>query len=174
MLKAFFKNDTQCGPVIQYYREGMLFRESNYVKGLVNGEIKTYWPSGKLKAINYYRMGKPMVGLKEYDRDGKLVTDMPKIMVEEVNQVRQLGRILLKVSVSDDADKVEIYSGQLVDGKYFPDYADKLPVIDGTAVFDYPVLKNTPKRRRLSFIAKFRTANGNTTIAQKYYDVVVR
>ncbi len=175
VLKGFFKNDTQCGPVTQYYLEGMLFRESNYVKGRVDGVIKTYWPNGKLKAENYYKMGKPSIGLKEYDKEGKLITDQPKILIQQSIEHGFISKIILKISISsDEVDRVEIFNDELIDGKYLPDNAFKIPIINGVSTLEYPVSNGRMNKKRLSIIAKFRTKNGDTMILHRYYELVVK
>ncbi len=172
-LKGFFKNDTQSGPVIQYYREGMLFRESNYVKGRIDGVVKTFWANGKLKAENFYKMGKLSVGLKEYDKEGNLIIKRPEIIFHELNQLALFDRLVLKISVSDEAEDVEFYSDELAEGKYLPTHAFALQVIDGVATLEYPIMRGAAYKKRLSIIAKFRTKNGNTMLTHRYYDLII-
>jgi len=73
IYKAMFCNDTMQGPMIQYYLEGMLWRESNYSKGHLEGIVKTYWPDGKIKMETPFEHGKQLPGEKKYDEKGNLL-----------------------------------------------------------------------------------------------------
>jgi len=173
MLKALFKDDVQNGPVIQYYQEGMLFRESNYINGRVDGLVKTYWPSGKTKAENFYKMGKPAIGLKEFDKDGKLIIKHPHIIIEEVDQMALLDKVIIKVYLSEKVDDIEIYMEEPFEGKYIPDHAYKLRVVDGIASIDYPIPRGASFMKKISLMAKFKTKLGNTMVIQRYYNLAL-
>jgi hypothetical protein len=171
MLKAMFKDDIQQGPVIQYYKEGMLFRESTYVKGRVDGVVKTFWPDGKIKAENYFKMGKPAIGLKEFDNKGNLITKYPQIVIEVVDQTAIVNKAIVTISLSENADEIEFFLDDLFEGKYIPDNAYKLRVNDGIAYIDYPVPSGSAFKKKISIIAKFRTELGNTKVLQRYYNL---
>lgn len=160
-IKAFYKNDLQNGQVIQYYQEGMLFRESNYVNGRVDGIIKTYWPDGKIKAENTFKMGMPAIGLKEYDKAGKLITDVPKIVINRIPNEENAYMI----NLSDKSDDVEFYLDELEDGKYFNPKSRRLRVDNGIARVYNPKLINN----KLVIIARVKTKYANTLILQRYY-----
>ncbi len=168
--KAFYKKDIQEGQVFQYYNEGMLFRESTYVKGRVDGVIKTYWPDGKIKAENIFKMGKPAIGLKEYDKTGKLIKQ-PVIIVEEINQAALLNKVILKFSLSDKNQDVDFYLQDLEDDKYFNPYTYKLRNDDGISSIEYPVFRGNKLLKHVSIIAKVKTNYGNTLILQRYYNL---
>lgn len=170
--KAFYKNDLQDGQVVQYYKEGMLFRESNYIKGRVDGVIKTYWPDGKLKAENTFKMSKPVIGLKEYDKTGTLLKQ-PIILIEEINQATLLNKVILKFSLSDKNPNVEFYLEDLEDGKYFNPHTFKLRNDDGVSSVEYPVFRGNTMTKKVSIIAKVKTKYGNTLILQHYYNLNV-
>jgi hypothetical protein len=169
MFKAMYKDDVQHGQLFQYYQEGMLFRESNYVNGRVDGLVKTYWPNGNVKAENFFKMGKPSIGLKEFDKDGNSITNQPYIIVEEVNQIDVMGRVLIRIYLSEKADETEFYLDDDFDGKYLSNDAYKLRIIDDVASAEYPVPKGTTYKKNLIIVAKFRTKLGNTMLMKKNY-----
>lgn len=171
VIKATFKNDIQEGPVIQYYREGMVWRESNYVNGRIDGEMKTYWASGKIKALSYFKMGIPATGLKEYDKEGKLLTN-PAIVVQEVDQLALLNKVIIKLSLSKEVNEVEFYLDELKEGKYFDPKSYKLRTDNFIATIEYPVPRGNIFMKELSFVAKCKTKYDNTLILQKKYKLV--
>jgi MORN repeat variant len=164
VIKALYKNDIQEGPVIQYYKEGFLFRESNYVNGRVDGLIKTYWPDGKPKAENIFKMGKPAIGLKEFDKSGKLI-DQPSIIVKRLLS----DRIKLEICISDGSADVDFYLEKLEDDKYFNPHTHKLEVENGCTILENPVNYGT---NQISILAKVKTEYGNTLILQKYFKLL--
>jgi hypothetical protein len=171
MLKAMLKNDIQNGPVIQYYKEGMLFRESNYVNGRIDGKVITYWPDGKIKAENFYKMGKPAIGLKEYDKDGKLIVEQPKILISQIDQLEIFNKVVLRIALSENVDELEFYLEEPFEKIYIPDHPYKLRVVDGVATIDYPAPSGSTFRKKISIMAKFRSKNGNTMVLQQYYNL---
>lgn len=172
MAKAFYKNDEQNGQVFQYYREGMLFRESSYVKGRVNGVIKTYWPDGKLKAENTYKMGQPAVGLKEYDKSGNLI-EQPVIVIKEINQAALLNRVLVKIFLSDGNHNVEFYQADLVEGKYFSPIYSKYWIENGVTTIEYPSFRGNTIIKKLRIVAKAKTKYNNTLILYRTYNLAI-
>jgi hypothetical protein len=141
----------------------MLFRESTYIKGRVDGLIKTYWPDGKVKAENIFKMGKPSIGLKEYEKDGKTLVIQPSIVILHLPSVKNT----FKVCLSDGSTDVDFYLEDLEDGKYFNPKTHSLRFEDGVAI-----LKN-PRHvsNKICIIAKVKTKYGNTLILQKYIDL---
>lgn len=158
ILEANFIDDVQSGLVIQYYIEGMLFRESYYKDGRVNGIIKTYWPDGKLKAENKYSMGRPGLGLKEFDKNGKIV-DQPQLIIKNLGNLNKALEIRLK----GEFENANFYVGEL-DSIYFPNDSRKLRSENGLAYYNYMSQRNPGK---ISIIAKVTTNYGNTLILQK-------
>jgi hypothetical protein len=170
--KAFYKNDEQNGEVIQNYKEGMLFRTSKYVNGRVNGVIKTYWPDGKLKAENTFKMGKPGTGLVEYNKEG-IPLKQPVILVNEINQAALLNKIVLKISLSDGNKDVDFYLDDLEEGKYFNPMTYQLRNDDGISSIEYPVHRGITLIQKISIISKSKTIYGNTLILHRYYNLAV-
>jgi hypothetical protein len=169
----FFNDDIQEGPVTQYYDEGQLFRTSTYLNGRVNDTVKTFWPNGKIKAINVYKMGMPAIGLEEYDKNGQLL-EQPKLIIQEIDQTALLDKVIIKISVSGDWENVDYYEASLEDGKFFQE-TKVLPILDkkGVVTIDYPVPKGSTYMEKLSIIAKVKTRYGNTLILHKYHNLAL-
>ena len=60
------------GQFIEYYQEGILWRESNYINGHLEGVVKTYYPDGKIKMESPFDIGHPEGVEKTYFPDGKV------------------------------------------------------------------------------------------------------
>jgi antitoxin component YwqK of YwqJK toxin-antitoxin module len=170
MSKALYKNDMQNGPVTLFYREGYLYREMNYINDMVDGIVKTYWPNGKIQAENLFKMGNPAIGLKEFDSDGKPINE-PYLVINEINQLRLLNKLIIKISISDGAKKVEFFMDDLKDGKYLNPSSYRLRNLDGVATIEYSVPRGGTFMKKLSIIARLRTELGNTLVLQRAYNV---
>ena len=166
ILKANFKNDVQHGEVIQYYREGMLFRKSNYNNGRVDGLVTTYWPDGKTKAENEFKNGKPAIGLKEFDKNEKLIIQ-PTLAVRNSNYRKNT----LELSINGEFSEVEFYISDLEEGKYFNPKSKKLRNDDGKSYYDYTTSKKTYRLNKISIVAKVKTKYGNTLILNKITNI---
>lgn len=60
-----------------YHADGMaIISEENYKKGLLNGEAKTYYKTGKVTVIMNYKDGKLDGNLKRYSDSGVLLDDI--------------------------------------------------------------------------------------------------
>lgn len=166
VMEAFFIDDVQHGEVVQYYREGMLFRKSNYVNGRVDGTVTTFWPDGSVKATNNFKMGKPAIGLKEYNKSGQLVKQPRLLISKSLTQKNAINiKILGKYS------SVEIYIDELEEGRYFNPKSKRLRFENGEALFDYTVFLYSQKNTKISVLAKVKTNYGNTLILKGAYKI---
>ena len=70
------------GKVVEYYENGEIMLEKNYVNGLRNGPYKLYYPSGELWKEGRFGSDQ-MIRLKTYAENGNLLSD--KIFAEIVS-----------------------------------------------------------------------------------------
>jgi major membrane immunogen (membrane-anchored lipoprotein) len=170
MAKSHYVNDKQNGTVTTYYDQGQLYREMYYVDGRVDSIVKTYWPDGSLQAEVYFKMGKPAIGLIEYDKKGNIV-EQPHIVIEEINKLSLLNTVTLKIYLSNHNSKVDLYMGDLIDGKYLDPNTFKFNDIDGVASLEYEVPRGHTVMKSISIIARTRTDFGNTLVLHRNYNV---
>jgi antitoxin component YwqK of YwqJK toxin-antitoxin module len=166
MIKAHFKEDMQDGQVLQYYQEGMLFRESFYTNTRLNGTMKTYWPNGKLKSENYYKMDTFSIGLKEYDSKGNQL-DVPSIIVKEIDQLALLNRVVLQISLSDKNRNVSFYEDELTDGKYLNPNSIRIPVNGGIGNLEFQLSPGKTIMQKVNIIAKVKI--GRASCRERVY-----
>jgi antitoxin component YwqK of YwqJK toxin-antitoxin module len=166
--KAMYKNDYQDGPVILYYAEGQLYREEFYKNGRVDSIVKTYWPDGKLQAEVEFDMGKPGLGLKEFDRAGNPVKQ-PTLIIEEINQLRTNNSFKLKIYLSNNDEDVNYYTGELIEEKFLDPNAIKVVDKEGITYLQYNILKQHRVSKYIGISAKVRTEFGNTLLLHQGY-----
>lgn len=162
ILKAKFVNDTQQVPLLQFYREGMLYRESNYEKGRLNGPHKTYWPNGNKREVVYFEMGKQLIQSEEFDKNGIQKTDYPKIIVEKsVVKGKSVDVITFKMSLSDRKIDAEFYITEPDVEKYLPTKKTRLPIIDGVASKIIYQPKSAQTIEKFGILVKYKTEYNN-------------
>ncbi len=170
--KAFYRDDKQNGPVTLYYVGGQLYREEKYVDGRLDSIVKTYWIDGKLQAELEFKRGSPGLGLKEYDQNGNTIQH-PKLIIEEVNELRFSNAYKLKIYVSDHSTNVDYFLGDLIDDKFLDQDAIKVNDRDGVAILQYNILKHHKIKKRLGISARVRTEYGNTLLLHRVYNLEI-
>lgn len=63
------------GKWLNYYKNGNIERESNWLKGNLEGTIKTYFQGGKIHEEAYYKNGKLNGYYKLYSEEGKIIEE---------------------------------------------------------------------------------------------------
>ena len=82
--------------------------------------------------------------------------------------------LIVRISLSQKA-RVEYYKGELTDGKYIGDKAEKLYTErDGTAVIVYNLSPGQFVMEKLNIIAKIKTDLGNYLITERTFRVAAQ
>lgn len=129
LAKAFFKDGKLRseieyvagelhGIAKMYYQDGTLYRETPYNMGLKEGVQKVYREKGKLLAEIPYKQDQLGVGTVEYTVEGKAKKQLPKIKVEQINQLLKSNEYIVRISLSEGYRNVDYYIGELTEGKY--------------------------------------------------------
>ena len=107
--RTTFTHGIKNGPFIRYYRNGQAFEHTSYAEGEKDGLTRKYYMSGQLMAEFVYDHGIVQPGLKEYTREGTLVTTYPEIIFNEENHLATHNRIDLIMSCSKKGIGVKYY-----------------------------------------------------------------
>ncbi len=92
------------GPYLEYYQNGQVKIDANYVKGALQGPYRMYYSNGKLKVASNYSAGNLSGAFKSYHKNGK---------IKEDGNYNQIGKkIGTFVYYRDNGHKIreEIYS----------------------------------------------------------------
>jgi hypothetical protein len=72
----YYKTTLFSGTRLEYYPTGILYKETEYRKGIKEGQEKTYSINGKIKSLSYYKEGKKdglFEGMQtEWHQNGKI------------------------------------------------------------------------------------------------------
>jgi hypothetical protein len=181
----------------EYFKNGQLFQEIQYSKGLKHGLYKRYYEDGKVSLEVQYDNGRrhgiekkyrkdgklayeapyyqdhPTIGLKEYYTDGTLVNKFPSIEITEEDRLFQDMRFSLVISLTENYD-VEFYEGSLTDGYIGKDCELVYETSPSKGKIDYSLGPGEFLMKKLNIIAKIKTDLGNYYITQKTYNLAVQ
>ena len=169
-----YKNNRKNGYAVWYYENGKPYSINPFVNNKLNGIKKKYHENGKLFAEIPYKDEYPGIGLKEYTAEGKLITDYPKIIVEEINQIKFNNKYILKIYLSNRSRSAKFYIDDLYDGKYLRNYVYEIPAQQGVATRIYEVPPGYAKFEKINIIAKVNTRLGNPYITQRTYNLAIK
>ena len=135
-----------------------VWKEQPYVNGKLNGICKRYYENGKLQSEYEYKDGMPAIGLKEYNESGEEIKQ-PVLTVKCAPTERYH---YVTAQLSKKAGKVTYYTGDLVDGKYFPGNLREIQDRDGIAEVLIP-----KEATKVTIVAVFYTRLSNECILAK-------
>jgi hypothetical protein len=169
-----YKNGIKEGDEIWYYENvEQPFRVSPFVKGRIEGIQKYYFEDGKLMAEIPYKKGFPGKGLKEYKKDGTLITDYPKLIINQKDHLAQANKVILNVELSDPNTKVKFYRGSLTEGKYLNDDLFELATQYGTTQIDFNVPPGSTLNQKVTITASYKTKYGIPQVLSRTYNLNV-
>lgn len=155
-----YEGDQKNGLAKWYYADGKLFRVTPYVNDTISGTQIQYYKNGNVKAKMEFVDGKRKPGLEEYNMDGSMVTGYPDVTYRVNDLYRADGVYKLFIEMSDLAENVKYYRGDLTDGLVDLDSVKELLQ---TATTGYLDLKKTQGHQADSavVIASYLTRFGN-------------
>ena len=142
--------------------------EGPYENGLVNGTKKKYFEDGILSAEIPYEKGQPLIGTKEYTKDGELLQDTTTLLFYPENDVKEEGKFRLRLYLSDKSRDVFFYYYQEVDGEL-----SKIGIPSAyNGIGDYLItgLPKTEVPKQIRFYAEKKSSRGNPFVLSGIYD----
>lgn len=156
--KQTFAHGRKNGPANWYYTNGQIFKQSNFKDGKKQGLTRVFYKNGDLSAEYESLKGIVLPGLKEWDREGKLVTAYPHIHFEEKDFRASLNRVDLVVYCTKPGSGVKIFvlqkEGDLTSRVY-------LITEDDRATLQFYVARGESLDRKLEILAEIPTELGN-------------
>jgi len=156
--KFAFNHGIKQGPSIRYYRNGQIFEHSSFENGKKHGLSRIYYKNGDLLAECEFENGLILPGLKEYDRDGTVVTSYPEIEFREINHLATRNRIDLEISCKTRVNGVKYFLLKQDNGKTGRTY---LISENNAATMQYYVKPGDKLDEQISIMAEIPTELGN-------------
>jgi hypothetical protein len=168
-----YKQGVKDGWARRYYENGELFQETPYKVGKIHGIQKKYRENGKLMSEATFFEDEPCAGLKEYLLDGSLKKKYPQIVISPIDQIRDNGLYIVRLTLTQQVKEVEYYTGSLTNNQYIGPQAKRIWNTDrfGVGEIQYSLLRGTFIMEKVNVIAKIKTTQGNYLISQRTFNV---
>jgi hypothetical protein len=166
-----YKHGVKEGDETWYYESGKPYRVSPYINGVIDGVQKLYYENGKSRSEVPYKNGFPGTGLKEYKKDGSLITDYPKIEIRKEDHLKDANKIVLVISLSNNTENVKFYEGSLLEGKYLNKEILELATQKGSTQIDFNIAPGVRLNQRVAVTATYKTPMGNPCVITRSYQL---
>jgi antitoxin component YwqK of YwqJK toxin-antitoxin module len=166
-----YKNGIKEGDEIWYYESGKPYRVTPYINGRANGIQKFYYENGILKAEIPMKNGNPGTGLKEFNNDGTLIKNYPKLNIRQKDYISNANKVILTIELSEPDQQFKLYRGPLEDGKYFRSGLLLLAMQNGIAQIDFNVPPGSALSQNVVITANVKTKFGNPLILTRTFHV---
>lgn len=173
-LQITYVENKKEGKAIRYYESGAVMQETDYVNDVAEGLQKKYYDNGQLMSEVRFNHGEPCLGLKEYTREGKLVTEYPEIKITTVDEVATTGRYYIQLRMSNGIRRVRFYEGTLSSDGCLGSSVIAIPMEKaGVGVITYHLPPGSFKMEELRIIARFETRLDNYHIVKTRHRVAL-
>ncbi|MEM9324131.1 MAG: hypothetical protein AAGA85_00675 [Bacteroidota bacterium] len=145
----------------QYYKNGKLEMAFQYKEGMKQGVRKKYWDSGQLQSELEYHRNEAGMGLVEYNRKGKQLTQYPTLKVREIDNISTTGEYIVEVFFSEKPSRGTYYRGELIDGQFKHKGLLEIEKVGGKGRMVFKPAPGTFMMEKMHFVGSYKTLYGN-------------
>ena len=171
-LKMTYVNGIKHGDAITYYENGDIYQVTPFINGKREGIQKRYYPGNILMAKVPFQNNNQVPGLKEYNKDGRLITKNERIVFRLVDKTAFENKFELHIQLSDNARNARFYR-EVIKENGEVDYTIGLVSEGGRAMLEYYVPPRHSLMKTVNITAKRRTRLGNTEVFRSRYNLAV-
>lgn len=168
--KLTFSHGKKQGPAAWYYISGQVFKLTNFEDGKRQGLTRIYYKDGSLSAEFESDGGNVLPGLKEYNRDGTLVTSYPEIKFTEIDLISSKSRVDLQIYCTKKRSGVKFFILKEENGTTSRVY---LITENDSALLQYYVNPGEVLNRKVEILAEIPTELGNILTRKYSYQLSV-
>jgi len=168
--KLTFSQGKKQGPAAWYYTNGQVFKLTNFEDGKRQGLTRIYYMDGGLSAEFESDRGKVLPGLKEYNKDGTLVTSYPDVQFRETDLLASKNRVDLKIFCTKKRSGVKFFVLKEENGGTSRVY---LITENDSALLQYYVNLGEVLNRKVEILAEIPTELGNVLARKCSYQLSV-
>ena len=166
--KQTYNYGVKHGPATWYYKNGQVFKQTNFEDGKRQGLTRVYYKNGNLLAEFESEKGNVSPGLKEYDQEGNLITSYPAVEFREIDHLASQNRVDLEVSCNKKRSGVKFYVLKEEEGRTSRIY---LITENDRAVLQYYVKPGELLHKKVDILAEIPTELGNTLVRKYTYEL---
>jgi hypothetical protein len=149
-----------------YYPEGPVFRSTPMKHDTIDGTQVQYYKNGRKKAELNYSMGFRTPLMKEYTRDGKLISNYPEIIYSIKDNYSTTGKVRISLEITDKTKKVKFFRGEFTNGVFDTTKVARINPVNGKTFLDLSKSR-TPQADSIGIIAAIITEFGNNYLYYK-------
>lgn len=171
--KMYYKEGKRQGITREYYRSGELYRETNYQDGKPEGIRKTWYKNGNLMAEAPFMGGYPGLGLKEFNMDGELLKNEPRLIIEPIDRLAMEDRYILRLRLEPVMPGTIFYIGDLKEGSYI--HVGLWPIEPNNGFVDYviKVQKGGFRMEVMTISAQYQTDKSNYGVVSRKFNLAI-
>lgn len=158
---------------VQFYQNGKKQMEFTYKDGYKHGVRTKYWSNGNIHSTLEYVDGNPTRNLTEFTKKGKKVTNYPKLIVNQIDNLNYSGQYLIEVYFSSNRGRGDYYEGGLVDDSFNKHIITQLKEQNGKGILSIKPAPGTFIMRKVTFLGKYKTPMGNPYFVEKTVNVAI-
>ncbi|NOY50389.1 MAG: hypothetical protein GXO88_07505 [Chlorobi bacterium] len=165
-----YKEGYKDGETKWFYQNGNIYRITVYEMGKKTGVQKKYYENGKIKAEIPYKDNHPVKGLKEYKKDGSLITGYPRITFKEIDKLAFENKLILEISLRGKGRKTKYYRIKKISG-FDHDLSLSAQTKNGKAKIVYKLKPGQSIMEKVRIKAVTNTKMGNPLVLYKSYNL---
>ena len=156
-----------------FYPEGKPYQKYTYRYGKKDGKQIAYYPNGKMMFSAESKYGLPAIGLKEYDKNGKLKEYGYTIISQEENKLRLAGVYTYRFKLNKPAKAVSFHVGELDAGKFISFGQPQLKAVNGWYEVEFYIPEGKVYIKTLVINAMIILENSRQLVISKKYNVAL-
>ncbi|MEE4197181.1 MAG: hypothetical protein V2I54_06025 [Bacteroidales bacterium] len=162
-----YVNNIKEGEAVWYYKNGQPYRITPYKNNRIHGVRKMFYDDGILMAEVPYQMGIPQPGLKEYNKNGELLTNYPELVFSARDLIAEENLYILQCRLSNRSPRVKFY--QKVKGTDGKERLVELPAKNGVVSLEFHVPARIRDTKTITIYARMKSTLGNPYITKSSY-----
>jgi hypothetical protein len=171
-VQTNYKDDMKEGESVWYYTDGKVCQRTIYKNDVKDGIDRHYYKNGKLAAEIPYKNGEVEPGLKEYSREGLLITNnSPTILVRPIDQMATQNKYVLQLRLSSKSEHVSF--ARVYFEKDKKSYQE-IPTFKGVGNLVFTMYQGRSMNEKVILEGSFETAYGNPYVTRLTYNLSIR
>lgn len=162
--KVNYVNNIKEGEAVWYYKNGQPYRITQYKNNKITGVRKLFYEDGTLMAEIQYQNNEPVIGLKEYNKNGELLTNYPEITFHTKDLILSENKYIIYCQLSNEWKKVKFY--QELKGTDGKERLFDIPTKDGTGKLEFHIPARVKDKKTITVYAKAKSTMGNPYITK--------
>ena len=169
-IETNYVNDRKEGETKLYYPGGKICKRLIYKNDLRNGIEEHYYKNGKIACQIPYLNGEVEPGLLEYNSDGVLFMNNPSIVVTPIDKIATKNKYILQLTLSNHSKSVAF---KRVYFKNEKKTTEEIKTQDGIGNLSFDVNPGKVLYGKIILEASYETIYGNLYVTRTTYNLVI-